>query len=98
VGEIKAIFTLPSRFGKLPHPLVYVHWFRPLQTFDNDLQTFRLVRSSCQHGPNAAVLPADVLLRPCHLIPCFAREGVVDEVEHFYLNRYIDLELFERLS
>ncbi|KAG1766094.1 hypothetical protein EDD22DRAFT_978596 [Suillus occidentalis] len=98
VGEIKAIFTLPSCFGKLLHPLIYVHWFRLLQTFDNDLQTFRLVRSSCQHGLNAVVLPADVLLRPCHLIPCFTHKGVVNEVEHFYLNQYIDLELFERLS
>ncbi|KIK32995.1 hypothetical protein CY34DRAFT_27121 [Suillus luteus UH-Slu-Lm8-n1] len=72
VGEIKAIFTLHSRFGKLPHPLIYVHWFRPLQTFDNDLQTFWLVRSSRQHGPNAVVLPANVLLHPYHLIPlCF---------------------------
>ncbi|KAG1788448.1 uncharacterized protein HD556DRAFT_1312038 [Suillus plorans] len=37
VGEIKAIFTLPSCFGTFPHPLLYIHWFRPLQTFDNDL-------------------------------------------------------------
>ncbi|KAG1791057.1 uncharacterized protein HD556DRAFT_1241160, partial [Suillus plorans] len=79
-------------------PLLYIHWFRPLQTFDSDLQTFRLVRSSRQHQPNAVVLPADLLLRPCHLIPCFSREGVVDEPKQFYLNKYIDLELFERLS
>ncbi|KAG1892289.1 hypothetical protein F4604DRAFT_1543311, partial [Suillus subluteus] len=52
-------------------PSLYIHWFRPLQTLDNDLQTFQLVRSSHQHCPNAAVLPADVLLWPCHLIPCF---------------------------
>ncbi|KAG1797668.1 hypothetical protein EV424DRAFT_1475057 [Suillus variegatus] len=98
VGEIKAIFSLPSRFGTFPHPLLYIHWFRPLQTFDNDLQTFRLVRSSRQHQPNAVVLPADLLLRPCHLIPRFSREGVIDKPEQFYLNKYIDLELFERLS
>ncbi|KAG1858327.1 hypothetical protein C8R48DRAFT_748782 [Suillus tomentosus] len=98
VGEIKAIFTLPSRFGTFPHPLLYIHWFRPLQTFDNDLRTFRLVRSSRQHQPNAVVLPADLLLHPCYLIPRFSREGVADEPEQFYLNKYIDLELFERLS
>ncbi|KAG1823783.1 uncharacterized protein BJ212DRAFT_1261817, partial [Suillus subaureus] len=75
--------------------LLYVHWFWPLQTFDNDLQTFQLVRLLHQHGPNAAVLPADILLWPCHLILCFSCEGIVDEVEQFYLNQYIDLELFE---
>lgn len=98
VGEIKAIPTLPSRFGAFPHPLLYIHWFRPLQTFDNDLRTFRLVRLSRQHQPNAAVLPADLLLHPCHLIPRFSRDAVVNEPEQFYPNKYIDLELFERLS
>ncbi|KIJ09099.1 hypothetical protein PAXINDRAFT_45449, partial [Paxillus involutus ATCC 200175] len=35
VGQIKVIFKLPSFLGKTKHPLVYIHWFRPLQSFDN---------------------------------------------------------------
>ncbi|KAG1792002.1 uncharacterized protein HD556DRAFT_1432737 [Suillus plorans] len=91
VGEVKVIFDLPSRFGHFPHPLAYIHWFRPLQTFDDNLQSFKLTRSSWQRGPNAAVLPVNQVLRPCHLVPRFSRDGS----EEFYLNRYIDLELFE---
>ncbi|OAX30613.1 hypothetical protein K503DRAFT_647123, partial [Rhizopogon vinicolor AM-OR11-026] len=55
-------------------PLLYIHWFRPLQTFDVDLQTFRIAKSSHQHRPNAVVLPANLLLCPCHLIPRFSQQ------------------------
>ncbi|KAG1789923.1 uncharacterized protein HD556DRAFT_1446500 [Suillus plorans] len=96
VGEVKVVFNLPSRLGKFSHPLLYVHWFRPLQTFDDNLQTFRLARSSRQHGPHAAIVPATEVIRVCHVIPRFSRQHVVDE-EQFYLNKYIDLDLFERL-
>ncbi|KAG1821369.1 hypothetical protein EV424DRAFT_1472331 [Suillus variegatus] len=94
IGEVRVICDLPSRFGHLPHPLAYIHWFRPLQTFDDNLQSFKLTRSSRQQGPNAAVLPVNRVLHPCHLVPRFSRDGP----EEFYLNRYIDLELFEHLS
>ncbi|KAG1760002.1 hypothetical protein EDD22DRAFT_1044069 [Suillus occidentalis] len=94
VGEVKLVFNLPPRLGHFACPLVYIHWFRPLQTFDENLQSFRLTKSSRQHQPNAAVLPVDRVLRPVHLAPRISREAA----EEFYLNRYIDLELFERLS
>jgi hypothetical protein len=42
-------------------------------------------------------VPATDVLRPCHVIPRFTRQHVVDDAEQFYLNKYIDLELFERL-
>ncbi|KAG1764390.1 hypothetical protein EV702DRAFT_1154115 [Suillus placidus] len=94
VAEVKAVFDLPPHLGRFSCPLMYIHWFRPLQSFDENLQSFRLTRSSRQHQPNAAVLPVDRLLRPVHLTPRFSRDGS----EEFYPNRYIDLELFERLS
>ncbi|KAG1867160.1 hypothetical protein DFJ58DRAFT_714433 [Suillus subalutaceus] len=72
VGEVMVIFDLPSRFGHFPHPLAYIHWFRPLQAFDDNLQFFRLMRSSRQRGPNAAILPVNRILRPCHLVPRFS--------------------------
>ncbi|KAH7919170.1 hypothetical protein BV22DRAFT_972928, partial [Leucogyrophana mollusca] len=49
--------------------LAYVHWFQPLQTFDTNLGMFRLARSSRNHAPNAAIVPVDRILHPCHLIP-----------------------------
>ncbi|KAG1819371.1 hypothetical protein EV424DRAFT_1539845 [Suillus variegatus] len=62
-------------------------------TFNENLQSFQLTKSSWQHRPNAAILLVDQVLHPVHLAPQFSREAA----EEFYLNRYIDLELFERL-
>ncbi|KAG2741331.1 hypothetical protein P692DRAFT_201842290 [Suillus brevipes Sb2] len=78
VGEVKVVFNLPPRLGHFACPLVYIHWFCPLQTFNENLQS---------------VLPVDRVFRLVHLAPQFSREAA----EEFYLNRYIDLELFERL-
>ncbi|KAG1835333.1 hypothetical protein DFJ58DRAFT_908621 [Suillus subalutaceus] len=77
VGEVRVVFKLPSRLGNFPHPLAYIHWFRPLQSFDEILHSFRLTSSSRQHGPNALVVPVHQVLRPCHLIPWVGRESEV---------------------
>ncbi|KAF9235433.1 hypothetical protein BU15DRAFT_89590 [Melanogaster broomeanus] len=102
VGQIKVIFKLPpsSNLGKTRHPLAYIHWFRPLQSFDDQAKMFRLTRSSRQHGPNAEVIPVDRILRPCHIIPQWGGQVAnrdVTDVDKFLLNRYIDLDLFNRL-
>ncbi|KAG1897498.1 uncharacterized protein F5891DRAFT_957106, partial [Suillus fuscotomentosus] len=76
--------------------LAYIHWFQPLQSFDQNLHNFRLTRSSHLHGHNTLLVPVHQVLRLCHLIPQVGRES--DMREEFYLNRYINLELFERLS
>ncbi|KAI9571543.1 hypothetical protein HD554DRAFT_203918 [Boletus coccyginus] len=31
VAEVQVIFRLPPHLGLYPHPLTYVHWFKPLQ-------------------------------------------------------------------
>ncbi|KAG2151133.1 uncharacterized protein EDB93DRAFT_1240176 [Suillus bovinus] len=93
VGEVKHVFNLPPHLGHFACLLVYIHWFHPLQTFNENLQSFRLTKSLWQHRPNAAVVPVDRVLRPVHLTPWISREAA----EEFYLNRYIDLELFEHL-
>ncbi|KAH7918669.1 hypothetical protein BV22DRAFT_1134425 [Leucogyrophana mollusca] len=107
IGQIKVIFTPPRHFATTMRPLAYVHWFRPLQTFDTNLSMFRLARSSRNHAPNAAIVPVDRILHPCHLIPRFgagaARTGMtaynmLDTVDEFYVNRYIDFDFFEQLS
>jgi hypothetical protein len=96
VGEVQVIFKLLSCLSKFPHLLAYIHWFWPLQTFDKNVHSFHLSKSSCQHGPNALVVLVHQVLHPYHLIPWVGWE--LDMHEDFYLNRYIDLELFECLS
>ncbi|KAF9237171.1 hypothetical protein BU15DRAFT_49017 [Melanogaster broomeanus] len=97
VGQIKVIFKLPvsSFLGKTMHPLAYIHWFRPLQSFDDPTKMFCLTRSSRQHGPNAEVISVDRILHPCHIIPQW---GDITDVDKFLLNCYIDLDLFDRLQ
>ncbi|KAF8415947.1 hypothetical protein L210DRAFT_3320949, partial [Boletus edulis BED1] len=50
-------------------PLAYVHWYRPLQSFDAEMKMFRVTRASRQHGPHAEIVPVDRIWRPCHLTP-----------------------------
>jgi hypothetical protein len=64
------------------------------------MRMFRLTRSSRQHGPNAEVVPVDRILRPCHIVPQWGGQVAgrdVGDVDKFVLNRYIDLDLFDRL-
>jgi hypothetical protein len=46
VAEIRAIFKLPSQFGKFTQPPVYIHWFKPFQAWDPQLGMFKLSRST----------------------------------------------------
>ncbi|KAF8120405.1 hypothetical protein EV363DRAFT_1407675 [Boletus edulis] len=105
IGQIKVIFKLPpSNLSEASHPLAYVHWYRPLQSFDAETKMFRVTRASRQHGPHAEIVPVDRIWRPCHLTPQWGAAKVaaptcnVNEVEKFLLNRYIDLDLFDVLA
>lgn len=104
VAEVRAIFRLPSHLGNYPHPLAYVHWFKPLQTYDDNTKMFRISRSTRQRLPNTDVIPVHRIVQICHLIPVFPRGAVhprwingqaLVEARHFYLNRHIDLRMFE---
>ncbi|KAF8547398.1 hypothetical protein OG21DRAFT_1377026, partial [Imleria badia] len=50
-------------------PLVYIHWFKPIQTLDNNMKMFRVSRSTRQQLPNAEVIPIHRIIQHCHLIP-----------------------------
>ena len=105
VAEVRVLFKLPSHLGTYPQPLVYVHWFKPMQTYDNNFNMFHLSRSTRQRRPNAEVITVDRIVQQCHLIPLFPR-GTINprwiqghalvEAQHFYLNKYIDLRMFEQ--
>ena len=105
VAEVRAIFKLPPHLGDYPHPLAYVHWFKPMQTFDDTVQMFRVSRSSRRRLPNAEIVGVDRLVEPCHLIPRFQNGAVnplwtrglaLDEADTFFLNRYADFRVFEQ--
>ena len=107
VVEVRVIFRLPPHLGLHPHPLAYVHLFKPLRdgAFDNNVNMFYFGRSTRNHIPNAAVVPITDLVQPCHLVPRFP-SGVLDPrwcrgdsmnvADTFFLNRYINMRMFEQ--
>lgn len=105
VAEVRIIFMLPPHLGSYRQPLAYIHWFKPLRMFDDNVRMFSFGRSTRNHVPNAAVVPVTQLIQPCHLVPKFP-SGAMDPhwtqgdsmtaADTFYLNRYIDLRIFKQ--
>jgi hypothetical protein len=96
---------LPPHLGLYPHPLAYVHFFKPLRAFDENIKMFYFGRSTRNHIPNAAVVPIANLVHPCHLIPRFpsgalnprwCRGDSMNAADTFFLNRYINMRTFEQ--
>ena len=107
VAEIRAIFKLPSQFGRFSQPLAYVHWFTPFRAWDPQLGMFKLSRSTRHHCPNAAVICANQIVQTCHLIPKFGSAdiprhwfngNVLNYSSDFFFNSYLDFYLFEEFS
>lgn len=97
IAQVRLIFNLPEEVGSIPHPLAYIHWYTPLQTFNEDLMMFQISRSTRNHRQRAAVIPVTQIVRTCHLIPNFGRSAsttweshtALDEATNFYLNPYL---------
>ncbi|KAH7908431.1 hypothetical protein BJ138DRAFT_1012802 [Hygrophoropsis aurantiaca] len=107
VAELRVIFSLPQHLGISAHPLAYVHYFRPLRSWDESLNMYRIERATRNHLPHAGIISLDKIVRPCHLVPRFGAGAVnplwlkgeaITEARSFYLNRYIDFHLFEEYS
>ncbi|KAF8157857.1 hypothetical protein B0H34DRAFT_656376, partial [Crassisporium funariophilum] len=97
VAQVRLIFRLPKDHGTFDEPLLYVHWFKPLQKFDKNLGMFQTSFSSRNHRQRASVITASQLFSSCHLIPYFGRDinptwgpdTVIDDAPSFYLNPYL---------
>jgi len=106
VAEIRVVFNLPPHLGVFPHLLEYVHWFTPINVWDDAIGMYHMSWSTCNHQPHAAVVSVDHILQDCHLLPRFGSSPVprswftgrvLDLASDFYLNRYIKFYLFEDL-
>jgi hypothetical protein len=98
------LFKLPSQFGSFPHPLAYVHWYRPLTNLDPATRMYRVTPSTCNNLPNSEVISVDMLWQSCLLIPQFGsaavpvswtNKDILDCTSKFFLDKYLDLRLFE---
>ncbi|KAF8057386.1 hypothetical protein FPV67DRAFT_1724001, partial [Lyophyllum atratum] len=97
IVQIRLIFRLPGGHGSFDEPLLYVHWFKPLRTFEKNLGMYQTSFSSQNHRQRASIIKASQLFSSCHLIPCFGRaanpawgsESVINDAPSFYLNPYL---------
>ncbi|KIO00561.1 hypothetical protein M404DRAFT_29488 [Pisolithus tinctorius Marx 270] len=106
VAQVRVIFKLPDYFGNYPHPLVYVEWFTALHRHDPASGLYIVTHSTRHHRPNVAIISADRIVRACHLQARCGKEinadwsadNVLDRAATFYVNSYIDLDMFVALE
>jgi hypothetical protein len=103
VARLHVIFDLPKHLGIVPHPLAYVHWYRPLTSFDLAAGMYQITLSTRQNSANAEVVSIDRIWHSCLLIPHFGSADVptswtgknaLDSAAQFYLNKYTDMHSF----
>ncbi|KAI6133567.1 hypothetical protein EV401DRAFT_2053589 [Pisolithus croceorrhizus] len=106
LAQVQVIFNLPDHFGSYPHPLAYVEWFTTLQWRDLVSSLYIISRSTRNHHHNVGVISVDCIIRPCHLLVRCGREiskdwtvdSVLEKASSFYVNSYIDLDMFLSLE
>lgn len=109
MARLKVLFTLPSTIDpeKTQPLLAYIEWFTPFQRKKRDRATLlykvsKVLDSSNDRDPAATVVPADSIIRSCHLIPIqpgsqnqyWNADTVLDRCNEFYFNEYLDLNMF----
>lgn len=103
IGRVRLIFELPSQFGRLPHPLLYIEWYTAFtRTVDNTVQIYSVQRSTRAGQPNAIVVTADQVVSLAHLVGKCGREiskewtsaNVLDKAKSFWVNPYLTIDVF----
>ncbi|GLB39210.1 putative zn-finger domain-containing protein [Lyophyllum shimeji] len=97
VAQVRLIFRLSEDPSSFREPLLYVHWFKPLGTFNNDLGMYQTSFSTRNHQQRAGIITASEVFASCHLIPRFGRavdptwepHSVFNHSPSFYLNPYL---------
>lgn len=100
VACVQVIFNLPKHLGTFPHPLAYVHWYRPLNKVDPITSMYPITPATCQRQPYAQVISIDQFYQGCMLIPqsnskdmpaSWENGEVLDLASKFFLNKYTDI-------
>lgn len=102
MAQVRAIFDLPPQFGNSPLPLAYIEWFTPLGKPDPVSGMYNIRRSTRSRHPNAEIVPVDRIVRSAHLMGKGGREldknwttdNVLDKADSFWVNPYINLDMF----
>ena len=106
VAQIRVIFSLPKHLGYHPHPLAYIHRFRPLNTIDSSTGMYIVSRSTRNLRPNSAVVSVDNIVGGCHLLPRFSQHpanstwlscSIIDNDLTYFFNDFINMYVFDYL-
>ena len=98
VARVRAIFRLPTGLAHLSaHPLIYVEWYTPLQSYADHLGMFTISPSTHNHTRRASIIPITDVVHICHLIPIWGRRmdpvltqaNALERCTRFYVNPYI---------
>ncbi|KAG1764573.1 hypothetical protein EV702DRAFT_981994 [Suillus placidus] len=107
LAQIRAIFKLPSHYGKFPHLLAYVEWFRPLCDPEPVTNLYRLARSTRNQQRFTSIISVQDLLQAAHLMPRFGlskvdvswiNSDVLELADEFYVNPYINFHMFDTIE
>ncbi|KAI9442058.1 hypothetical protein F5148DRAFT_1278304 [Russula earlei] len=105
LARIHVIFELPKHLGAFPHPLAYIHWFRPFTNVDPTTHMHQVVLSTRNHMPYSEVISVKRIWRSCVLIPQFSSNRVpsswtkeghhIQAIPKYYLGRHLDRNMFQ---
>jgi hypothetical protein len=105
IARVRVIFELPRHLGTFPHPLAYVHWYRPLTTYDSVTGMYQISPSTRRTLPNSEVISIDRIVQGCLLTPHFGSDpvplswtkgDVLDLTSKYNFDKYLDLHTFQR--
>ena len=106
-AQIYVIFTLLAHYSTFSHPLAYIEWFCPFSTIDKTVGMYKVVQLTHNRARHSAVVSVNMILQACHLalkyrsVPVtdsWLHLNVLDNATEFYLNHYIDFDLFAMMQ
>lgn len=102
IARLHVIFELLVELGRLAHPLAYIEWFTLFQQCDRDMNTYPVLHSSCNRGPNVEIVSRDRIIGIRHVASKYGvevsneltSENAWDVAAAFTVLTYLNLHTF----
>ncbi|KAI6096530.1 hypothetical protein EDD16DRAFT_1773567 [Pisolithus croceorrhizus] len=97
IAQVWVIFNIPHHLGSYPHPLAYVKWFTALQQHNPVSGLFIITHSTQNCCHNVSIISVDCTCRR-EISSKWTADSVIEKATSFYVNSYIDLDMFLSLE
>jgi hypothetical protein len=103
VGQVRVVFSLPANETQTPSErLAYIKWFSKFTFPENNHGMHKLKHSVQDSDRVASIIPVSSIRRSAHLFPKFGRvvpedwtsENVLEKCNTFYLNPFVDMNMY----